>query len=64
MSSGSTIATVASMSGLRKLALQPCSGDARTALEVTSEPVPAVVAAAMNGNDGLSMGLPSPMTSR
>jgi len=32
-----------SMKGLRKLTLTRCCGDARTALRVTSEPVPAVV---------------------
>ena len=35
------------MSGLRRLTLTRCSGEASTALRVTSEPVPAVVGIAM-----------------
>ena len=62
--SGSTIATRASMSGLRRLALTPCSGDVSTAFFVTSEPVPAVVGTAMNGSDGRASGWPRPTTSR
>ena len=49
--SGSTIAARASISGLRRLAFTPCSGDASTAFFVTSEPVPAVVGMAMNGSE-------------
>ena len=47
--SGSTMATFASIIALRRLALTPCSGEPRTALRVTSEPVPAVVGTAMKG---------------
>ena len=46
MSSGSTTATRASISGLRSLSFTLCSGDASTALRVTSEPVPEVVGTA------------------
>ena len=52
------------MSGLRRLAFTPCSGDASTAFFVTSEPVPAVVGTAMNGSDGRVSGWPRPTTSR
>ena len=62
--SGSTIAARASISGLRKLAFTPCSGDASTAFLVTSDPVPAVVGTATKGSDGRTSGLPWPTTSR
>ena len=52
------------MSGLRRLAFTPCSGDASTAFLVTSEPVPAVVGTATNGSDGRVSGWPRPTTSR
>ena len=58
--SGSTSATRGSMSGLRRLAFTPCSGEASTALLVTSEPVPAVVGMATNGSDGRVSGRPRP----
>jgi len=64
VSNGSTIATLGNMSGLRRLAFKPCSGEARTALGVTSAPVPAVVGKATHGTDGLSIRRPSPITSR
>ncbi len=64
VSSGSTSATVGCITGLRRLAFSPCSGEARTAFGVTSAPVPAVVGKATHGTDGLSMRRPSPMTSR
>ena len=47
-----------SISGLRRLTLTRCSGEASTALRVTSAPVPAVVGTAMNGAEGRSSGLP------
>ena len=58
------MAAAGSMRGLRRLALTRCSGEARTALRVTSEPVPAVVGTATNGSDGRSSGCPRPTTSR
>ena len=51
-------------SGLRRLAFTPCSGDPSTAFRVTSEPVPAVVGAAIKGIGSLSNVLPLPITSR
>ncbi len=62
--SGSTNATRGIIVALRRLAFTPCSGDASTALRVTSDPVPAVVGIATTGHDGLSSGRPRPMTSR
>src|ERR1019366_7914145 len=53
-----------SMCGLRRLTLTRCSGEASTALRVTSEPVPAVVGIAIKGADGLVSAWPRPMTSR
>ena len=53
-----------SIQGLRRLTLTRCSGEASTALRVTSVPVPAVVGIATNGADGCVSGLPRPMTSR
>ena len=64
VNSGSTMAMRGSMNGLRRLTLRRCSGEARTALRVTSEPVPAVVGMAMNGADGFASGRPRPMISR
>jgi len=46
--------------GLRRLALRRCSGEARTAFAVTSEPVPAVVGTATNGAYGSVIGSPRP----
>ena len=64
VSSGSTSARRGSIVGLRRLALMPCSGEASTALRVTSAPVPAVVGMAMQGNDGCVSDWPRPTTSR
>ncbi len=47
VSLGSTSATRGSISGLRRLTFTRCSGEAKTALRVTSAPVPAVVGMAM-----------------
>ena len=52
------------MNGLRMLTLTLWAGESRTALRVTSAPVPAVVGTAMQGTDGRSSGRPSPITSR
>ena len=62
--SGSTRATRASMSGLRRLALAPWAREVSTAFFVTSEPVPAVGGMATNGADGRVNGRPRPTTSR
>src|ERR1039457_3352347 len=51
------------MDGLRRLALTRCSGLARTALRVTSLPVPAVVGMAMQGAAGGGGGGRGPMNS-
>lgn len=51
VSSGSTSAILANMRGFLRLTLTLCSGDAITALCVTSAPVPAVVGMATNGRD-------------
>ncbi|OPZ14640.1 MAG: hypothetical protein BWZ10_01870 [candidate division BRC1 bacterium ADurb.BinA364] len=64
VSSGSTMATVGSIPGLRMLALMRCSGEPRTALRVTSAPVPAVVGRAMWGAARRGGGWPFPTTSR
>ena len=64
VSSGSTSATRGIISGLRRLAFSPCSGAARTALAVTSAPVPAVVGTATQGADGRVIAWPDPMISR
>ena len=64
VSSGSTNATDGSISGLRKLTLRRCSGEARTEFRVTSEPVPAVVGMAINGAEGRVNAFPLPMISR
>ena len=58
VSSGSTTARRASIPGLLRLTLTRCSGEAKTALRVTSEPVPAVVGTAMNGAAGKLRALP------
>ena len=60
--SGSTTATLGSISGLRRLALTPPPDS--TELRVTSEPVPAVVGTATQGRPGVTIGRPAPMTSR
>ncbi len=52
------------MCGLRTLTLTRCSGEASTALRVTSLPVPAVVGMAITGSAGLASGWPRPITSR
>ena len=52
VSSGSTSATRGIISGLRRLALIRCAGEASTALAVTSAPVPAVVGTATQGTAG------------
>jgi len=57
---GATIATRGNANGLRRLALRRCSGEARTAFAVTSEPVPAVVGTATNGAYGSVIGSPRP----
>ena len=57
--SGSTTATFGSSNGLRRLALTP--SPARTALRVTSEPVPAVVGTATKGRPGRTIGRPAPI---
>jgi hypothetical protein len=62
--SASTIAARGSISGLRRLAFTRCSGEASTALRVTSEPVPAVGGIATNGADGFVRACPRPTTSR
>ena len=49
------------MCGLRRLALTPCVGEPRTALRVTSDPVPAVVGTQTHGSDGRASGRPSPI---
>jgi hypothetical protein len=64
VSSGSTIASRASMRGLRRLTLMPSPGDASTALRVTSDPVPAVVGTAMKGTDVAASGCPAPSPRR
>ena len=64
VSSGSTSATPGSMCGLRRLALTPCVGEPRTALRVTSDPVPAVVGTQTHGSDRRWNGRPSPISSR
>ena len=46
------------------LAFTLCWGDARTALRVTSDPVPAVVGTAMNGTGAWANGWLPPTTSR
>jgi hypothetical protein len=48
---------------LRRLAFTPCSGEASTALRVTSDPVPAVVGIASIGSDAFASGSPLPTTS-
>ena len=58
------IVLVGSISGLRRLTFTRCSGEASTALRVTSAPVPAVVGTAMTGRGGLVNGSARPMTSR
>ena len=55
---------VTAASGLRRLALTPCAGEASTALAVTSAPVPAVVGTASSGAAGRVIFWPAPMTSR
>ena len=52
VSSGSTIATHGIMNGLRRLTLTSWEAALRTALRVTSAPVPAVVGTAMKGTAG------------
>ena len=52
------------MAAPRRLALTRCSGEASTALAVTSAPVPAVVGTATHGTDGRVIARPAPMTSR
>ena len=64
VSSGSTSATRGIISVLRRLALTRCAGEARTALAVTSAPVPAVVGTATQGTAGWVMARPDPTTSR
>ena len=64
VSSGSTTASRGSMSGLRRLALTPCSGERSTALRVASAPAPAVVGTATIGSGRSTRGRPWPITSR
>ena len=64
LSCGSISATRGIISGLRKLALRRCSGEASTALAVTSAPVPAVVGTATQGTAGSVIARPDPITSR
>src|SRR5579862_2447790 len=64
VNSGSSSATRGSISGLRMLAFTPCSVDPRTALRVTSLPVPAVVGTAINGSGVTVMIRPFPTPSR
>ena len=52
VSSESTTASRGSISGLRRLTLILCSGETRTALRVTSQPVPDVVGMQMHGAQG------------
>jgi hypothetical protein len=61
--SGSTSARRGSIKGLRRLAFTRCSGEVRTALRVTSLPVPAVVGMATKGSDDRK-GRPRPTISR
>ena len=63
VSSGSITATVGSISGLRRLTFTLCSGDASTALRVTSAPVPAVVGSAAKGAERCAKALPRPIIS-
>ena len=63
VNSGSTNATSASISPLRKLTFTRCSGDPSTAFRVTSDPVPAVVGIAMKGALRLVISCPRPMIS-
>ncbi len=62
-SRGSTSTARGSRWTLRMLALIFRSGQASTALRVTSEPVPAVVGSAIIGTAGRASGSPSPTSS-
>ena len=64
VSSGSTIATVGSIDGLRRLTFTRASSTMSTALRVTSAPVPAVVGMAIVGTEGSASGRARPTTSR
>ena len=63
VSNGSTSAAQGIMVRLRRLAFTRFAGEARTALAVTSAPVPAVVGTAINGTDGRVIARPAPITS-
>ena len=62
--SGSTIASRASMGGLRRLAFTAASVTVSTALRVTSALVPAVVGTATQGTAGRCRTRPRPTVSR